>query len=188
MSKAHMLVLGFLKEKPFHGYQIGQVVEQMHFPHGSGITLQAIYKAIQALQKTGRIAGTELREGSNPPKMVFHLNPKGQKYLKQLIVDFLSKAENPSPDWWLALHFSRQIFSKDELLDILTRRIAWFKDRSKPSKYDKLQEIGELREHLPFVHAYAEKLCKRQQQAELKTLNELVTAIRKGENDDFFIQ
>lgn len=187
MSKAHMLVLGFLKEKPFHGYQIGQVVEQMHFPHGSGITLQAIYKAIQALQKSGKIVGSELREGSNPPKMVFHLNNKGRAYLRQLIVEFLSKSDHPGPDWWLALHFSRQLFTKEELLEIIGRRMAWLKEQGKRPNHGKLMEIVGLKEHLPFVHKFAETLCKRYQKAELKTVQELLSAIHNGENDDFFI-
>lgn len=187
MSKAHMLVLGFLKEKPFHGYQIGQVVEQMHFPHGSGITLQAIYKAIQSLQKSGKIVGSEIREGTNPPKMVFHLNNKGKIYLKQLIMEFLGKTDSPGPDWWLALHFSGQIFSKEELVEIISRRIAQFRDLAKGHKHPDLQDNEELRGNLPFVHEYAKTLCSRHLKSELKTMQELLSAIRKGENDDFFI-
>ena len=187
MSKAHMLVLGFLKEKPFHGYQIGQVVEQMNFPHGSGLTLQAIYKSIQSLQKSGRISGTETREGNNPPKTVYHLNSKGRLYLKQLIEGFLAKADSLDPDWWLALLFSRQMFSKEEFIGIINKRISGCKELQKRRSRSHSADKVELRKKLPFVHEYMIKLCKRHQRAELQTMQELLATVRTGAHDDFFI-
>jgi len=124
MSKAHMVVLSFISGVPMHGYQIGQMVDQFCLPRLAGITLPAIYKAIQTLEKNKFIRGEEMREGNNPPRMVFHINPKGKKYLSEIVLGYLKENKKHGHDWWFALMFAKGALKKSEMLEIIRLRIA----------------------------------------------------------------
>lgn len=187
MSKAHMVVLSFLKDKPLHGYQMGQIVEQLKLPGWVGITMPAIYKAMQALEKSKHIRGEEMREGNNPPRTVYHLNPKGREYLKQLVTKYLAGNEMLDRDWWLALHFASGCLSRQELLAAIGKRIARLKEVEKLKK-DCIQNLEpEVRENIPFVHAHLLALGVRYLRAEQRTLDELIRDIESGAHTEFFL-
>lgn len=187
MSKAHMVVLSFLKDKPFHGYQIGQLVEQLKLPSWTGITLPAIYKAMQNLEKTKHIRGEEMREGNNPPRMVYHLNQKGREYLRQIVCEYLNGNTPWDRDWWLALHFADQAITKKEMLSAIENRINKLKDVVK-LKREHIRNIPEeLKSRLPFVHSHLLALSMRYMRSELRTLEELKWDIQSGEHDAFFL-
>ncbi len=187
MSKAHMVVLSFLKAKPLHGYQMGQIVEQLKLPGWVGITMPAIYKAMQALEKSKHIRGEEMREGNNPPRTVYHLNPKGREYLKQIVGKYLDGNEMLDRDWWLALHFASGCLSREELLSIIAKRISRLKEVEKLKK-NCMQDIDPgQRDKLPFVHNHLLALGIRYLKAEQRTLEELSKDIEMGGHAEFFL-
>lgn len=187
MSKAHMVVLSFLKDKPLHGYQMGQIVEQLKLPGWVGITMPAIYKAMQALEKSKHIRGEEMREGNNPTRTVYHLNPKGREYLKQIVSKYLDGNEMLDRDWWLALHFASGCLTRSELLKVIAKRIARLKEVEKTKKNClNLLDPG-LKEKLPFVHSHLLTLGVRYLRAEQRTLEELCKDIESGIHTEFFL-
>jgi len=188
MSKAHMVVLSFLKDKPLHGYQMGQIVEQLKLPGWVGITMPAIYKAMQSLEKSKHIRGEEMREGNNPPRTVYHLNPKGREYLRQIVNKYLAANEMLDRDWWLALHFATGCLSRSEMVEAISRRIIRLKEVEKIKANCIKQIPGELMDKLPFVHAHLLALGVRYLRAEQRTLEELKKDIVSGAHEDFFWQ
>lgn len=187
MSKAHMVVLSFLKDKPLHGYQMGLIVDQLKLPGWVGITMPAIYKAMQALEKSKHIRGEEMREGNNPPRTVYHLNPKGREYLRQIVTNYLAGNEMLDRDWWLALHFASGCLTRSELLAAIGKRLSRLKEVEKLKK-NCIQNLDpEIKDKIPFVHAHLLALGVRYLRAEQRTLDELTRDIESGAHSVFFI-
>ncbi|MDD2229920.1 MAG: PadR family transcriptional regulator [Candidatus Cloacimonetes bacterium] len=187
MSKAHMVVLSFLKVKPFHAYQIGQLVEQLALPRWTGVTLPAIYKAMQTLEKQKYIRGEEMRVGTSPPRMVYHLNAKGRQYLQKTVIGYLNDTQLTDRDWWLALFFAQQNTSKAELLNAIEQRILRLKEVQKKKRDIQDCPTTILGEDLPFVHHHLMELGLGYIRAELRSLCALQKDIQSDEHDGFFI-
>ncbi|PKN71147.1 MAG: hypothetical protein CVU50_10475 [Candidatus Cloacimonetes bacterium HGW-Cloacimonetes-3] len=187
MSKAHMVVLSFISEKPMHGYQIGQIVDQFLLPRLAGITLPAIYKAIQTLEKNKCIRGEEMREGNNPPRMVFHLNPKGRKYLAEIVRGYLKEDKKLGHEWWFTLMFAKGVMEKQELLALINKRISSIKEFGHMKKERKDCHGMMDMDKLPFIHKHLMALGDRYATMELQSLQELYDDIATGNHDNFFL-
>lgn len=186
MAKPQLVVLGFLAKKPMHGYQIGQIVEEMKLHIWAGIKLPSIYKALQTLESRKFIRGEQVTEGNNPPRTVFHVNPKGLKLLREMILEELVNHDLLPMDWWMLVSFSQKAVTKAELLHALDKRLELVKSISKnerKSKCDELLETGEL----PFVMRHIQSLGSRHHKAESQTLTELRDDILSGSHDEFFL-
>jgi len=123
MSKAHMVVLGFLNNEPMYGYKIGQLVSEQMFSLWAGIKLPSIYKALQTLESGDYICGEQIAEGNNPPRTVFSICPKGREYLRKLLYKVLTGDKESPHEFWVALSFSNRVFTKKEMLQIIDRRL-----------------------------------------------------------------
>ncbi|MDY0151922.1 MAG: PadR family transcriptional regulator [Candidatus Cloacimonas sp.] len=187
MSKAHMVVLSFLKAKPMYGYQIGQMVEQLGLPRWTGITLPAIYKAMQTLEKQQHIRGEEMREGNSPPRMVYHLNSKGKEYLRKTVQGYLTDIQLMDRDWWFALLFAQHNIGKDELLEAVNNRIKQMKEFQNNKPHGKACPKAIFGDNLPFVHNHLMSLGTRFVRAELLSLSELAKDIESGEHSEYFM-
>jgi DNA-binding PadR family transcriptional regulator len=187
MSKAHMVVLSFIGGTPMHGYQIGQMVDQFCLPRLAGITLPAIYKAIQTLEKNKYIRGEEMREGNNPPRMVFHLNPKGEKYLKEIVRGYLNDNKKPGPEWWFTLMFAKQALTKTELLELIKKRIVCIEEIGHLKK-DKKEFLWTFnQDQIPFIHKHLMILGDSYAKAELQALKNLYEDITGEDHNEFFL-
>ena len=187
MSKAHMVVLSFISGTPMHGYQIGQMVDQYCLPKRAGITLPAIYKAIQTLEKNKYIRGEEMREGNNPPRMVFHLNPKGEKYLKEIVRGYLSENVKPGHEWWFTLMFAKKALKKSELLELIEKRIVFVKEIGHLKKEKKEFLWSVHQDQIPFIHKHMMTLGAGFAKAELRALKELYDDIAQDDHTEFFL-
>ncbi len=188
MSKAHMVVLSFVGATPMHGYQIGQLVEKYDLPHWTGVTLPSIYKAMQSLEKLNYIRGEEMREGNNPPRKVYQLNPKGRDYLRRIVCGYLREFKKLDLDWWMALFFARKTMRKEDFLELLEERIAYLKQVRKAKQSHRGDESRPDASLLPFIHDHILTLSDRYLRSELRTLQEVVAAVKSGARDDFFVQ
>ncbi|MDZ4181289.1 MAG: PadR family transcriptional regulator [Candidatus Cloacimonadaceae bacterium] len=185
MSKAQMIVLGFLNHTPMHGYQIGLIVEQGEFPVWAGIKLPSVYKAMQSLEKSRHIRGEETREGNNPPRTVYHINLKGKILLTQMLNDYLADSRLSDRDWWLALSFSHQCIGKEALVAYIDTRVIKLRDKDRERRQSKcLEETASGR--IPFVHKHLIGLARSIQRAEIKALKELRLDILQNEHPEFF--
>lgn len=102
-------LLGFLRQRPQHGYEIYQ---QLSDPDQLGLVWQLkqsqLYALLAKLEERGYISATIEPQEARPPRKVFHLTPTGQEVFwdwvqspvlhgRQLRLDFLAK-----------LHFARR--------------------------------------------------------------------------------
>ncbi len=185
MSKAHMIVLGFLNEMPMYGYRIGQIVESKKFAVWTGIKLPSIYKAMQTLEQKGYIAGEQMVEGNNPPRMVYQLNDEGRKYLSKLVISFLNGSDVGDRDFWLALSFAKKLITRKQLKKATEARILSIKWHFENDFACKCEEMIKEKK-IPVIHRFLVKNGDQHFKAELSSLEELFEQINDSEYDEFF--
>ena len=187
MSKAHLIVLSLIGEMPMHGYQIGQLVDQFKLPLWAGVTLPAIYKAIQTLEKKKYIRGEEVRESNNPPRMVYHLESKGRKYLAEAVRGYLEETGKHGHEWWFTLMFAKKVMKKSEMLQLIDKRIGCIEHFGK-IKQERKELMWTLdKDKVPFIHMHMMALSERCARMELESLRELRADVASGNQDSFFL-
>lgn len=186
MSKAHLVVLGFLNYEPMHGYRIMQIVQLRGLDVWAGVKLSSIYKAMQTLENSGCIFGKQETENNNPPRMVYHITEKGKLQFRKLILAFLQTDEHPNMEFWLAVSLIYKVISKAELLELVEKRINKLSQHLSEQNETALPK--ELDGNLPFTHKRVKQLGIQIHKSEEVVLNDLLKDITNHENDDFFIQ
>ena len=185
MSKAHLVVLGFVHKHPMYGYRIGQIVEEQKFPVWAGIKLPSIYKAMQTLEEKKYISGEQVSEGNNPPRTVYSLTPTGKKYFFDLVESFLIESQPHERDFWLALSFADGAVTRKILIKAVEKRITKMEELLSPERI-KGREGHMLNDGMPFVFKYMFQLAKSSHEGEMNALQDLREDILKPENDAFF--
>ena len=86
MSKYELVVMGFLNDRPMHGYQINKQTKIHRMDSWAMITAPMIYTALGKLEKAGmiKLTGVE-REGFMPERRIYRLTPKGKQRLALLV-------------------------------------------------------------------------------------------------------
>lgn len=185
MSRIHMIVLGFLHEAPMHAYRIGQMVESRKCPVWEGIKVASVYKAMQSLDQKGYIEGKQVTEGSNPPRMVYHINEKGIRYLSKLVTKFLSRPDLPGHEFWMGLSFARQLFTRKQMQKILHAHKQFLNELlSEDFSIEGKKLIQENK--LPIIHKHMMQLGRGWSQVELEVLQDLTQKMNGSDYDSFF--
>lgn len=91
MTNAELAILSLIAEKPRHGYQIEQVIEERGMREWTEVGFSSIYYLQKKLEKSGLIEGrTEQTEGRGPARKVFHITPAGAEALQTALFEALS--------------------------------------------------------------------------------------------------
>jgi hypothetical protein len=78
LTHAELAILGLLAERPRHGYQIEQVIEERNLREWTEIGFSSIYAALSRLEKAGLVEShLEPSPGRGPGRKVFHLSAQG---------------------------------------------------------------------------------------------------------------
>jgi DNA-binding PadR family transcriptional regulator len=85
MYKHELVVLGFLLDRPMHGYEIKQVVKAHRMDSWVKISAPMIYKTLFDLDRKGMVVSRREREGHMPERRVYRLTPQGEERLAQLV-------------------------------------------------------------------------------------------------------
>lgn len=186
MSKVHMVVLGFLNNQPMYGYQIGQIISERKFIVWTGIKLPSIYKAMQTLETKKCIIGQEVTDGNNPPRTVYTITPAGKRYLRELLSKAISEVmENPQ-EFWAAISFANNIFSKFEMLELIGKYKCFLHSLSRSGAMKHCDELLAGCK-TPFAHQHLFDLGDRIKEVQLKTIEELEQAIKDDKYKDYFL-
>ena len=85
MSKYELVVMGFLLDKPMHGYEINQQVKLHRMDSWAKISPPMIYKTLAVLDKESLAVCRRERQGLMPERRVYRLTKKGKEHLAGLV-------------------------------------------------------------------------------------------------------
>ncbi|MDP6669093.1 MAG: PadR family transcriptional regulator [Candidatus Krumholzibacteria bacterium] len=135
MSKVDLVLLGLLKEKPRHGYDILQEVRQRDMKNWVGVSAPAIYKGLERLEEQTFLSAKEETGSSRPDRRVYTISAKGEEQFRKLLHQSLEETKHPFFRLLIAFGFAH-LADKGDLLDSLARR--------RNSLLDSSQEIRDL--------------------------------------------
>src|SRR5712692_2813615 len=102
-------LLGFLRERPMHGYEIHHL---MIDPAGLGLVWQVkqshLYAMLDKLESDGFIAGRQETQNMRPPRRVFRLTPLGRRALQAWLGRPVSHGREVRLEFMAKLYFARR--------------------------------------------------------------------------------
>jgi DNA-binding PadR family transcriptional regulator len=85
MSKYELVVMGFLLDRPMHGYQMNQYVKVHRLDSWAKVSPPMIYKTLATLDGAGMVVARTEREGLMPERRVYSLTARGKERLANLV-------------------------------------------------------------------------------------------------------
>ena len=145
MSTIDLIILGILTESPMNAYEIIQYISEGQIGNFLKISDPAIYKSCKRLLHDGLVDGTSVKEGNQPNKTVYRINPDGEFKFNQLMVHYSSNLNNWNIEFnafmWNLEKVDKQqgLQMLANLGDLLREKESWFKDH-----------VVELLPYIPF--------------------------------------
>ena len=103
LSSIEFVILSLVAERPVHGYQVEQMIENRGMRSWTDIGFSSIYHVLRKLQLTGILTSQSEFSGVRPTRNVFSLTAKGGDLLHKEVLDRLSTPRPHSVDFDLAL-------------------------------------------------------------------------------------
>jgi DNA-binding PadR family transcriptional regulator len=104
MTNAELAILSLIAEKPRHGYEIEQVIEERGMRDWTEVGFSSIYYVLKKLEQIDLIASrTELTTGRGPARKIFTITPAGAQAHRAAIIDALSNPKASSSSFQLGL-------------------------------------------------------------------------------------
>lgn len=104
MIEHELLLLGLLREKPKHGYDIKIRIQEI-LSLFAGVDLKSIYYPLKVLEKKGLLVKRIARAGKRPQRFVYTLTPKGKSRFDELLTKSLLNVKRPQFTLDLSLYF-----------------------------------------------------------------------------------
>ncbi len=108
MIEQELILLGLLKERPKHGYEIKKELQEISSLF-AGVDSQSIYYPLRALEKKGLLIKSVSKKGNRPMRFVYKLTPKGKDYFSELLSKSFLYFKKPQFSLDLSLYFLQYI-------------------------------------------------------------------------------
>ena len=99
-----LIILGLLKDKPRHGYEIKKQIKKV-ISTFAVLEVESTYYSLSLLEKKGYVNKAASSGGKRPEKFVYSLTPKGDQRFLQVLTKSLIAAERPNFSFDVALYF-----------------------------------------------------------------------------------
>jgi DNA-binding PadR family transcriptional regulator len=123
LTKNDLLVLGFLLERPMHGYEINQALKEEKVEAWLEISTAAIYYSLNKLRRLGMIAEAHAR-GSSGDRTIYHVTEHGREQFFAGMQDQLDSQEPIRSSYDLGIFMLNRL-PQDQAEQLLERRIAF---------------------------------------------------------------
>jgi DNA-binding PadR family transcriptional regulator len=90
MTKAELAILGLVVEKPRHGYEIEQVIEERGMREWTEVGFSSIYYLLKKLEREGLVAGALEEATRGPARKVYQTTEAGREALLAASLEALS--------------------------------------------------------------------------------------------------
>jgi DNA-binding PadR family transcriptional regulator len=125
-----MAILGVLKEKPMHGYELRHYLSFI-VGHIWQLSYGTLYPALQRLEKRGELACTSVKEAKGPAKKVYAVTEQGHQKFIELLENITNSTEiSDSHKFNLRLVFFK-FLSPAGRQQLLQQRLAFLNENKK---------------------------------------------------------
>ncbi|MFH0877255.1 MAG: PadR family transcriptional regulator [Candidatus Omnitrophota bacterium] len=99
-----LLILGLLKDKPRHGYEIKKQIKEVVSTFAV-LDVESIYYTLNLLEKKSYVKKVVHSQEARPEKFIYTLTPKGEQRFNQILTKSLLTVERPNFSFDIALYF-----------------------------------------------------------------------------------
>ena len=103
LTKAEYALLSLLIEKPAHGYDLEQTIEQRDMREWTELAFSSIYYVLKKLEERGQIESLAKASSGKRARKVFASTEAGRELHNKMTLKFLGQAENLYPAVLLGL-------------------------------------------------------------------------------------
>lgn len=172
MTNAELAILGLVVEKPRHGYEIEQVIEERGMRDWTEVGFSSIYYLLKKLEGKGYIQSEmQQTEGQGPPRKVYTATDAGAQAWYQASLDAIRHPE-PAPSSFLlglsvfpAFNPQDSLAAMQDYLNQLKERRAHAAERQEaqqplPLHVDAMFDysLTMLKAEIDWLEAFIEKL------------------------------
>jgi DNA-binding PadR family transcriptional regulator len=171
-------ILGMLRDKPLHGYEIKKVIEE-HMADWTSVAFGSIYFAIDKLSGEGLIEKISVeQEGNRPSRNVYEITEKGRAEFLRLLRQTWSRVERTYFNLDIGLFFISSL-PKEEVLSFVKERLAHLEGmRAGLDRHEKAEMRGSS---VPPVAGAIFNHTRCHVEAEVAWTKDLLDKIEKGE-------
>jgi DNA-binding PadR family transcriptional regulator len=90
MTNAELAILSLVAERPRHGYEIEQVIEERGMREWTEIGFSSIYYLLKKLEREGLVKGQLEKAERGPARKVYHITPAGTEAQRTSLLHALS--------------------------------------------------------------------------------------------------
>lgn len=127
LTPAELTILGLLIERPAHGYDLDQVIEQRGIRQWTEVGFSSIYYLLAKLEKRGLIRSSQAASGTKS-RRVFHATEAGMQVARRDVIDYLSDAR-PVPHPFLVGVANLPLLAKSGYSQALRARLPQIEAR-----------------------------------------------------------
>jgi DNA-binding PadR family transcriptional regulator len=134
-TNAELAILSLVSERPRHGYEIEQVIEERGMREWTEIGFSSIYYLLKKLEQQGLVEGQLEEAERGPARKVFHITQAGIEARHTALIEALSVPWQSSPPLLLgignlpAVSPAEVIAALQQYRDTLATRLARVQDR-----------------------------------------------------------
>lgn len=126
-TPAELTILGLVIERPAHGYDIEQVIEQRGIRQWTEVGFSSIYYLLTKLEKRGLIQGAQPVPGPKS-RRIYHATDEGRRVARQDVIAQLIEAD-PIPHPFLVGVANLPLLTEREYADALRARLPQIEAR-----------------------------------------------------------
>ena len=177
MTNPELAILSLVAEKPRHGYEIEQVIEEREMRNWTEIGFSSIYYVLNKLEKEGLIEShTAPPEGRGPARKVYKIKAEGVERWQAATLEVLSNHKVPASPFQLGLA-NLPALPKDEVLQALLN----YREQLRETRAHVEERRTMLGEIPPFNVSAMFDLSTMMMDAELQWLDEFIADFEKQE-------
>ena len=173
MTNAELAVLSLVAEKPRHGYEIEQVIEERGMRDWTEVGFSSIYYLLTKLESEGLISGrVQPAEGKGPARKVYHLTEAGAQAFQRGALVTLTVPDKGNISFLLGLSVLPALPRQETEAALLTYQ------QDLASGIEELRHKAKLAApyHVTAMFGYSLALAE----AELEWLNEFIQEYQDG--------
>ncbi|MEB3285269.1 MAG: PadR family transcriptional regulator [Candidatus Sericytochromatia bacterium] len=151
-----LAILGVLKEKPMHGYELRHYLSYI-VGHIWQLSYGTLYPALRRLERRGELNRQTIRDGKGPARHVYALTQQGEQAFLKLMAEVNSPTEiSDSHKFTLRLTFFRYL-SPEARLEMLQQRLEFLhENRASLSEMEAIPSQGLDRYRRALIRFYAD--------------------------------
>jgi DNA-binding PadR family transcriptional regulator len=175
MTNAELAILSLVAERPRHGYEIEQVIEERGMRDWTEIGFSSIYYLLNKLEKAGLTEGQlQQPEGRGPARKVYNITQQGWQAQITGSVEALATPQHASVPFLLGLS-NLPIIPREQALKSLNIYVEQLEGRMQLL----LRRVEEQRQLPPFVEAMFD-YSRRMAEAELNWMRDFIKEVEAG--------